>query len=50
MGIDTLFSGHNKSRFKLSSFSGSIRVFTDSQALLDSKATHIYHGVPEGLK
>lgn len=49
MGIATFFSGHKKQRFKLSSFFGSIRAFTDSQALLDSKATCIYHAVLEEL-
>lgn len=49
MGIATFFSGHKKRRFKLSSFFGSMRAFTDSYALLDSKATCVYHAVLEEL-
>lgn len=49
MGIATFVSGRKKRRFKLSSFFGSMRAFTDSYALLDSKATRIYHAVLEEL-
>lgn len=49
MGIDTFFSRHTKQRFKPSSFFGSMRAFTGSQALMNSKAACIYHAVPEEL-
>lgn len=45
MGIAAFFPGYKKQRFELSSFFGSMRAFTDSQALLDSKAACIYHAV-----
>lgn len=49
MGIVTFFAGHTKQKFKLSSFFGSMRAFTCSQALMDSKTACIYHPVPEEL-